>query len=285
MITLSELHIYPIKSCAGIRLSEAKLGPLGLELDRRWMLIGRDGVFLSQRDHPLMATITPAVQGANLIVQAPAMPEHCLSLQPSATAASLAASLWNDHLPALDAGEEAHRWFSSYLGTDARLVQFDPAVSRISSQKWTGATTAPLQFADAFPLLVTSEASLQELNRRMQQKGAPTLSMDRFRPNLVLSGLEAYEEDYIDTLTLGEPGREVVLQLVKPCARCPIPGIDQRTGLRDAQWPNEPLDTLALYRANARIDGGLAFGQNAIVLSGFGNLLRPGQSVRAELKF
>lgn len=277
--------MYPIKSCAGIGLSEATLGPLGLELDRRWMLIGRDGNFFSQRDHPLMATIRPAVQGSDLIVRAPAMPMLRLSLQPATAAVSVEVSLWNEPLQALDAGEEAHRWFSSYLGTDARLVQFDPAVSRISSQKWTGATAAAVQFADGFPLLVTSEASLQELNRRMQQKGAPLLSMDRFRPNLVLSGLEAYEEDYIDTLTLGEPGREVVLQLVKPCARCPIPGIDQHTGLRDAQWPNEPLDTLASYRANARIDGGLAFGQNAIVLSGFGNPLRQGLSVHAELRF
>jgi len=109
--------------------------------------------------------------------------------------------------------------------------------------------------------------------------------MDRFRPNVVLSGLEAYEEDYLDTLTFGPAGREVVLKLVKPCARCPVPGIDQQTGLRNAQWPDEPLDTMATYRVNERVGGGLTFGQNAIVVQGWDNLLGVGQDVVGELAF
>ncbi len=284
MITLSQLHIYPIKSCAGISLSEALVGPLGLALDRRWMLIDRAGNFLSQRTCARMATIATALDGEFLTVTAPAMPALRLPLLLSA-GTQIAVAVWQDRLFALDCGTVAHQWFSLYLGVDVRLVQFDPALRRVCSAQWTGTTDATVQFADGFPLLVTNLASLQDLNVRMGKKGAPPLPMDRFRPNLVLDGLDAYEEDYLDTLTLGAPGAGIVLQMVKPCARCEIPGIDQHTGWRDTQWPHEPLDTLAQYRADARVDGGLTFGQNAVVLAGIGQLLQLGQTVQPALNF
>ncbi|MFS2116848.1 MOSC domain-containing protein, partial [Herbaspirillum frisingense] len=144
---------------------------------------------------------------------------------------------------------------------------------------------ATTQFSDGYPLLVIGQASLDDLNARLAAKGAPSLPMDRFRPNLVISGLEPYEEDFIDTLRFGEGEQAVQLKLVKPCARCPIPGIDQHTGLRDAQWPDEPLDTLAAYRANPRVDGGLTFGQNAIVIGGIGGSIEVGQACHWEFNF
>ncbi|WP_050478067.1 MOSC domain-containing protein [Herbaspirillum rhizosphaerae] len=285
MVSLSALHIYPIKSCGGIDLAEAGISEQGLFMDRHWMLIDRDGRFLSQREHPLMATVKTALTGEALIVRARGMPQLSLPLAPAAAAAAVSASIWDYAVQPLDCGKQAHEWFSSYFGADARLVQFNPAERRICSQKWTGDALVATQFADGFPLLVANEASLEDLNQRMKKKGAPAIPMNRFRPNVVLSGLDAYEEDYVDTLTLGEPGSEIVLRMIKPCARCPVPGIDQETGRSSAEWPGEPLDTMATYRANDRVDGGLTFGQNAIVVRGQGNLLRVGQEAQVELNF
>jgi uncharacterized protein len=285
MISLTGLHIHPIKSCGAINLNEATVEPLGLGLDRRWMLVDRQGEFLSQRAFPLMATIRLNLASqSELIVRAPGMAPLVLPTKVPVKAPKIVVTVWGTALEALDCGTEFHDWFSSYLGTEARLVCFDPEVMRQCSLRWTGERRVMTQFSDGFPLLVTSTASLDDLNARMQQKGAPAIPMNRFRPNLVLSGLPAYEEDYVDTLTLGEPGKEIVLRLVKPCARCPMPGIDQHSGLRDAQWPHEPLDTLTTYRADARVDG-VTFGQNAIVIAGFGNILRLGMAVQAVLNF
>lgn len=287
MISLSALHIYPIKSCGGISVPQARVDEPGLALDRHWMLIDRQGRFLSQREYPLMAAIRTALNDSVLSVQTDGMSELRLPLQadPTITSTALPVTIWQDNVAALDCGEHAHQWFSSYLGVDARLVRFAPSQQRICSPRWTGPDVATTQFADGFPLLVVGEASLQDLNQRMEKKGAPAIPMDRFRPNLVLSGLEAYEEDYVDTLSFGEPGHEVVIRMVKPCARCPIPTINQDTGLSDPLWGNEPLDTMSAYRANQRVEGGLTFGQNAIVIQGAGNLLRVGQSAQVELNF
>jgi len=161
-------------------------------------------------------------------------------------------------------------------------VRFDPVITRACSARWTNGIAASTRFADGFPLLVTATATLQDLNRRMQQKGAPALPMERFRPNLVLDGLDVGEEDYLDTVSAGG---DIVLQLVKPCIRCEIPGIDQHSGLRHPQWPHEPLDTMATYRADPRMEGGLTFGQNAIVTSGNGQYLEVGQALEYAFKF
>jgi uncharacterized protein YcbX len=288
MITLSALHIYPIKSCGGISLPQAAIGEFGLNLDRSWMLVDGDGRFLSQREYGRMATISTALEGdtpALLTVRAPGMADLHLPSRIEEGAARLPVTIWDDSVDALDCGDAANNWFSDYLQAEVRLVRFDPQARRLCSPRWTEDLVATTQFSDGFPILVVGEASLQDLNLRLQKKGAPALPMDRFRPNVVLSGLEAYEEDYLDTLTFGPAGREVVLKLVKPCARCPVPGIDQQTGLRNAQWPDEPLDTMATYRVNERVGGGLTFGQNAIVVQGWDNLLGVGQDVVGELAF
>lgn len=282
--TIGAIYLYPIKSCGGLSLPRAEIGPLGLALDRHWMLVNRQGQFLSQRTHPQMACITPAFEGESLVVRAPGMPALELAAA-GQDGATLAVQVWDSRLEALDQGEQARAWFSHYLQEDARLVRFNPAVTRACSTRWTGDHRATTQFSDGYPLLVIGQASLDELNARLAAKGAPILPMDRFRPNLVIAGWEAYEEDFIDTLRLGSGEDAVALKLVKPCARCPIPGVDQRTGQRDPQWPDEPLDTLATYRANARVGGGLTFGQNAIVIGGEGGVIETGQPVQWELNF
>lgn len=282
--TISAIHFYPVKSCGGLSLTRAEIGPLGLALDRHWMLVDRQGQFLTQRSHPQMACITPAFEGDALVLRAPGMSPLQLAAA-GEDGATLTVQVWSSRLEALDQGEQARAWFSNYLQEDARLVRFNPAVERACSARWTGGHRATTQFSDGYPLLVIGQASLDDLNARLIAKGAPALPMERFRPNLVISGLEAYEEDFIDTLRLGSGDRCVQLKLVKPCARCPIPGIDQHSGQRDPHWPDEPLATLATYRANARVDGGITFGQNAIVIGGEGGVIEVGQPCEWEFNF
>ncbi|HEV3429566.1 MAG TPA: MOSC domain-containing protein, partial [Paraburkholderia sp.] len=207
---------------------------------------------------------------------------------PRGNEARMSATVWKDTFDALDEGDEAAQWFTSALGVPVRLVRFAQDVTRLASKKWTLENDAPTQFADGFPILVTSEASLAELNERLAAKGASPVPMSRFRPNIVVGDAgEAFEEDFIDTLSIeADAGHEdVVLRFVKPCARCPITTIDQQTGAHDAQWPTEPLDTLQTFRVDARVDGGLTFGQNAIVVSGAGKRLAVGAQAQWEYRF
>ncbi|SAL45076.1 MOSC domain-containing protein [Caballeronia sordidicola] len=283
MPVIDALHIYPIKSCRGIRLERAQITRWGLLLDRHWMLVDGAGHFVSQREYPSMARIEPRLRVNILSVSAPGMPDLVMQAPGLAGSRVCRVVIWKDTVPALDEGDVAASWFSSVLGAPVRLVCFDDAVRRQVSRDWTGGDVSVTQFADGFPLLVTVRESLDDLNDRMQAKGAPAIPMERFRPNLVLSGVEPYDEDYIGTVSAVES--RVILRLVKPCARCPIPTIDQMTGMRDPAWGNEPLDTLAAYRSDPRVGGGVTFGQNAIVLGGEEQWLRVGEAVQCEWNF
>ncbi|MGA3250750.1 MAG: MOSC N-terminal beta barrel domain-containing protein [Paraburkholderia sp.] len=287
MPTVSGLYTYPIKSCAGIALNEARLLDTGLEYDRNWMVVDPSGLMLTQRSHGRLALIRVALGERDLIVSAPGMPDLRTPLAVTALErpALIETRVWRDTMSAFDTGPQTEAWFSAFLGVPARLVRFDPAVRRVVDPLWTGDIAAITQFSDGFPLLVIGEASLADLNRRLAGKGAPPIPMNRFRPNLVFTGLEAYEEDYVENLTIWVGDEAVQLHLAKPCARCPVPTIDQASGAPDPDWPNEPLDTMSAYRANARLGGALTFGQNAIVASGFGAVLTLGQQVDAELGF
>ncbi|WP_144143482.1 MOSC domain-containing protein [Paraburkholderia sp. BCC1884] len=290
MPTISELFVYPIKSCAGIALHEARLLATGLEYDRYWMVTDPAGAMLTQRKYPRMALIAVELADTELVIRAPGMSE----LRTPLDAAQLASThkvetrVWRDAAYGLDTGEASAVWFSSFLGVPARLLRFDPEGERVVDPDYTtsvgGATT---HFADGFPLLVIGQASLDDLNTRLNSKGAPSIPIDRFRPNLVLSGLEAYEEDYVETLSVdGEAdGAAVQLQLVKPCTRCPLPTVDQATGAPNPHWPNEPTDTMSVYRGNPQFNGAITFGNNALVARGAGVWLRVGQAVEAELGF
>ena len=291
MPTISELFIYPIKSCGGIALREARLLATGLEYDRCWMVTDPAGAMLTQRAYPRMALIEVAIGDDALIIRAPGMSElrtplHAAQLN---SPRKVQTTVWSDAAYGLDTGQACAEWFSAFLGLPARLLRFDPEHERTVDADYTasvgGATT---HFADGFPLLVIGQASLDDLNTRLNRKGAPAIPMNRFRPNLVLTGLDAYEEDYVETLSIdgethAQPG--VQLQLVKPCSRCPMPTVDQAMGAPDPDWPNEPTDTMSGYRANPQRGGAVTFGNNALVASGAGAWLRIGQAVEAELGF
>jgi hypothetical protein len=281
MAKLTHLLIYPIKSCAGIAVRSATVLESGLSAlgvhDREWMLVTEDGRFLTQREYPRMALIRPLPADGQLHVRAPGMDELTLPLAWDETATRRAVKIWDDTVDAADCGDFAAAWFSAALGAPCRLVRFHRDVVRPTSTKWTNGVPAQTRFADGYPLLLIGQASLDELNARLVAAGRHPLQMDRFRPNLVVDGLDACEEDFLATLTVGG----VEIRPVKPCARCPIPSIDQATGVPGP----DPLDILQTYRANPRMEGAVCFGMNCIVVAGAGRELHLGQELETEIAF
>jgi hypothetical protein len=277
---LARLFVHPVKSCAGVELSEARLMDTGLDLDRAWMVVDEAGRFVSQRELPRMVLVRPQIRHTEVVLRAPGMLALHLGLDEVESATR--ATVWNDELPAWDMGGVAAQWFSDFLGRPGlRLVRFDPATTRLASRQWAGDIAAPLEFADGFPLLLASTASLHELNGRLQAAGHAPVGMERFRPNLVLDGLQPQDEDRLAELRIASADGEVVLRPVKPCPRCPIPNVDPATG---ASSP-EVLDILSTYRANPLLDGAITFGMNCVIVRGAGHTLRAGDAVVADWKF
>jgi uncharacterized protein YcbX len=289
MPTLSQLLLYPIKSCAGMAVQEATLLESGLVAqgvhDREWMLVTEGGQFLTQREFPRMALIQPRPSGGNLRVRAPGMAHGIgdlllpLAWDAAADGPLRTVRIWEDAVRAVDCGELAADWFTEALGTRerVRLVRFHHDVVRPTSVKWTAGVPSQTRFADGYPLLLIGQSSLDDLNLRLRAAGRASLPMDRFRPNLVVEGLAAFEEDYVAALSSGA----AEIRPVKPCARCPIPAIDQATGVPGP----DPLDILQTYRANPRMDGAVCMGMNCIVSAGVGSVLRVGQEMGADLAF
>ncbi|WP_295640816.1 MOSC N-terminal beta barrel domain-containing protein [uncultured Methylibium sp.] len=278
-VTLASLHVYPIKSCAGVALDECLLIETGLEFDRAWMVVDSEGEFVSQRELPRMALVSCTLRHSELVLRAPGMLALHLALdtveQPTRV------RVWDDAVAAYDMGDLAARWFSDFLRQELRLVRFDPEQKRLSNRAWTGAIEAENAFSDGYPLLVVSQASLDGLNERLAAKGVAPATMQRFRPNLVLAGLDAHGEDHLDELAFDTADGPVRLKLVKPCPRCPIPNIDPATGVPGT----EPGDTLQGYRADERVDGAISFGMNAVIVEGIERALRVGQTGQASIRF
>ena len=286
---IERLFVYPVKSCAGIALDESVLTDTGLDLDRAWMVVDREGTFVSQRELPRMALVRPQMKTHEVVLRAPGM--LALHLQIDRVEQAAQVRVWDDVVSAFDMGDLAAQWFSDFLaGPDElpagrarkyRLVRFDPDHQRLSSLKWTGGVQAPNQFADGYPLLVLGTASLDGLNRRLVAQGHAAVGIARFRPNIVLSGIEEHDEDRVDSFHIASTGSGVVLRAVKPCPRCPIPNVDPLTGISTP----EVGDALQGYRQDPRIEGAISFGMNAIILEGIGETLRVGQGVSANYQF
>jgi len=273
--TIAALNVYPVKSCRGIPLASVSLASTGFRGDREWLVVTQAGRFLTQRELPRLALVEPAIEERAseeriLHLTAPGMPQ--LVVPPQAAGPSRQVTIWNDRCSARDAGAEPAQWFSRYVGRPVRLVQFDSSVPRRSSLQWTRDIEAFVTFTDAFPILVISQASLSDLNDRLDI----SLPMDRFRPNVVLEGLQAYDEDRIHELMDGDAR----LRIVKPCTRCTITTTDQTTGEVAGV---EPLKTLKSFRWSKELQGVL-FGQNAIVMAGMGREMRVGQRLEVIWK-
>jgi len=285
--TIARIFVYPIKSCAGVELNEAMLTETGLDLDRAWMVVDAGGMFVTQRELPRMALIRPQIKTEEIVLRAPGM--LALHLRIDVVDAVTRVRMWDDVVQAYDMGDVAAQWFSDYLATQRedgtparpyRLVRFDPEQRRLASLKWTGGIEAQNQFSDGFPLLVTSTASLDGLNRRLQAEGHAPVTMERFRPNIVLAGIDEHDEDRMDAMHIATRDGNVVLKPVKPCPRCPIPNIDPQTATSSPQVG----DMLQTYRVDQRV-GGITFGMNAITVEGFDQMLRVGQPVGGNLQF
>lgn len=263
MVQITGLNIYPVKSCRGIALTQARLTETGFAHDREWLVVTPEYRFLTQRERPLLAQIEPAISDGQLVLRKPNGPE--LSLPLDLTGPEVEVTIWRTKAAAFDAGEHAAAWLTGHMGKPARLVRFDKRQKRISDSNWTGDVEALVQFADAYPWLLISQGSLDELNRRMTQP----LPMNRFRPNIVVDGLPPFGEDSVDEFISGE----VRLKVVKPCDRCVVTTTDQFTGERMGE---EPLKALKEFRFDRNLRGVL-FGQNLILTGGMGKELKVGQ--------
>jgi uncharacterized protein YcbX len=256
-----DLFVYPVKSARGIPKTRVTLAATGFEWDRHWMASSPDGIFMSQRTEPRLALIQPEIGTEVLTLRAPEMAPLTVPLQPHGDGRP--AEVWKNAISALDQGNEAAAWVSRVIGKEARLLRISPVLDRHASPQYAGKTRAPVSFADGFPVLVANLASLAHLNTRMPQP----IGMERFRPNIVLEGLEPFAEDRISLLHIGN----ITLRLVKPCTRCVITSTDQRTG----ELSTNPLPVLRQFRFDKALMG-VTFAENAVIEAGVGETLARG---------
>lgn len=239
---ISEINIYPIKSLKGISVDSATVEPRGLQNDRRWMLTDPHGKFMTQREFPRMATITVRVESGQLRVESDAAGEMSIPFEPD-NGERRQVTIWQSVCDGLVYNGEVSEWFSDVLGTACQLVYMPDETNRSVNERFDRGGDI-VSFADGYPLLVIGAASLADLNHRIMNADksvrAP-LPMNRFRPNIVVSGSEAYAEDNWNKIRIGE----AVFRSTKPCERCVIPTVNQARGEFDGK---EPLKTLATYR-------------------------------------
>jgi hypothetical protein len=256
------LVVHPLKSAAGIPVTEAEVTRTGLRHDRRWMIVDATGRFVSQREDPRLGRIVPSLDGERMRLEAPIGPPLDLPLAPD-DGEAVSVRIWSDVVEARSCGAKADAWVEALLGEGHRIVVLadddaravDPAYARNEDR---------VAFADGYPFLLATNASLDELNRRAGTR----LEMARFRPNLIVGCAEPFAEDKWKALRIGD----VSFRVVKPCVRCVVTTLDPATG----EAGHEPLRTLATFRAT---DKGVTFGQN-LLADGLG-VLRVGDAVEA----
>lgn len=249
------LHIYPIKGTRAVDVARASVEPRGLEGDRRWLVVDANGRFITQRSHPRLAQVSATPTASGLRLSAPGAGEVHVP-RPSATE-RVEATVWRHQVSAALAGPEAAQWLSAFFGVPLRLVYMDGAAERLQRGEWV-ADAVPVSFADAYPVLIATTASLAAVNAEIERAGGERVTMRRFRPNIVVDCDEAWGEDFWRVVRIG--GAE--FELVKPCDRCVVTTKDQDTG---ESMGREPLASLARLRRSAdpRINGVL-FGWNTM---------------------
>jgi uncharacterized protein YcbX len=251
MISVSALIYYPIKACRGHTVDVSNVERMGLEHDRRMMVVTHEGGFLTQREYPKLALVTPSISGETLTLSAPGTENLTIDIRKSGSARPV--DIWKSKgVQAVDQGKRAAAWFSDWLGTSVRLVHIAEGYLRTINEKYAVSADDHTAFADGYPILLASEESLADLNARLVE----SVPMNRFRPNLVVRGCEPFAEDIWNRIRIGE----VEMAVVKPCARCVVTTIDKES----LEKSKEPLKTLAAYRTR---NNGAMFGQNVIPLN------------------
>ena len=246
-ITLSEINIYPIKSTKGITLQSAHVERRGIQYDRRWMIVDDAGAFLSQREFPRLALVSARIDSRELFVNAPGMSEIPIRAI-SESGSNITVRIWDDDVKAITAGESAKKWFTEFLRTPSQPVFMPEESHRPVNTKYSRDNDI-VSFADGYPLLLISQASLDDLNSRL----ATPVPMNRFRPNIVVEGCNAFAEDTWKKIRVGE----MIFHVAKPCERCVTTTVNQATG----NAGKEPLATLSRYR---NVGGAVLFGQNLL---------------------
>lgn len=247
---VSALHLYPVKSCRGLSVPSAEIDDHGFVGDRRFMVVTEtDGMFLTQRTHPRMALIETSLTSTALFLSSPGCGSVTVPL--NASAGQRRVTVWKSTTSADDCGDEPAGWLSNFLGLPLRLVRMGGTFQR-PIVKPTAQPGDVVSFADGYPFLVLSEASLADLNTRLAQP----LPMNRFRPNLVVAGCDAFAEDSWTKIRIGT----AIFRNAGPCTRCPITTTDQLTAVRG----KEPLKTLATYRRDPDDPTDVNFGTNLI---------------------
>ena len=250
MLTISELHIYPIKSLRGISVKSTKVTDRGFEYDRRWMLVNYFGGFMTQREYPQMALINVEIDDKGLNVyhrNRKNLRKHFIPLNISKSNV-ITVPIWDDTCSALLVGSDSDKWFSEALDVECKLV-YQPFESRRTVDQKYAKENALVSFADGYPFLIISQASLDDLNSKLDEP----LPMNRFRPNIVFTGGDPYQEDNMKTFKVGN----IIFYGVKPCARCAIITTNQET----AERLHEPLKTLATFR---KFENKVLFGMNLL---------------------
>ena len=289
LMILSKINIYPIKSCRGISLAEAIVEARGLQFDRRWMLVDENNRFLTQREYPVMATIATRIENGKLEAESDGLSLEIATNPVTTVPASDTRSrvervtVWQSEVSAAVYGDEVNDFFSDVLGAKVRLVYMRDGEHRHINPRFDRGDDI-VSFADGYPLMLLSEASVEELNSRLEKP----LPMNRFRPNLVVSGAEAFAEDDWKVIRVGE----AVFRSTKPCERCVITTTDQARGEVDGK---EPLKTLATYRQAKMVmpdrleafgvpGNAVLFGQN-LVNETAGVTIRVGDAVEVLEKY
>ncbi len=247
MLTVSGLFIYPVKGCRGISLQEAVVEDIGLAHDRRLLVVDQDGTFLSQREVATMALIEVATHARGWQLSAPNHPS--IVITPTTTGPTRLVTVWRDTCMVVDQGEDIASWLSVVLGQSCRMVVMAPSYRRLVSADFALKADDAVSFADGYASLITNTGSLDDLNTKL----SASIGMERFRPNIIVSGAPAWDEDTWHEIRIGD----VTVTAVKPCARCVVTTTDQLTGERS----HEPLATMSTFR---KIGHGVIFGQNLI---------------------
>ncbi|MBV2180553.1 MAG: MOSC N-terminal beta barrel domain-containing protein [Castellaniella sp.] len=288
-LAIHSIYSYPVKSCAGIRHDRVRVSGSGLEHDRQWVIVDAQGIFMTQRQHPRMVLIQPDPQANGLWLRAPGQSD-CFVPITGTELSPVPVTIFSADTLGADQGDEAARWLSGFLGIACRLLRVHPQAHRLASmrhvtqwiqthpdwpQSFLPVDRHAFAFADGFPFLVANQHSLEQLNGQLQEDGHTPVDMIRFRPNIVLQGLEPYDEDHLAGFRTGDLG----FAFVKPCARCPIPNVDPLTG----RTAPEPGRTLARHR---QFEQGVLFGVNAIAALPDGEQwLSVGDTIEPEFDF
>jgi len=282
MINISELNVYPVKSLQGISLQKAELSIRGLKYDRNWMVTDNNYNFITQRQLPAMVAIGTAFHENSLILTTEKISPIAINLAP-VNSDIINTAVWKSHCEGMDEGDDVSKWLSEVLGkwnnTPMRLVRFANNFKRKVDSAYLKGEESHTAFADGFPYLITSEESLCALNMKLELNGAGRVPMNRFRPNIVIKGVQAFQENDFDALHAHSDTYSLGVR--KPCQRCKITTVDQNTG--HIKNPKEPQRTLLKMNAFTDLKGAY-FGQNAILLKGEGEIVSVGDQLTAVKK-